>query len=966
MATKFDFLSPGVNIREIDNSVLPAETIAAGPILIGRSLKGPGMQPIRIRSYEDFVDVFGAPVLGSAGSTIDVWRDGNQIGPQYAGIAAQAHLASDTTPITFVRLLGDDSTINSVSAKKPGWTYNASSRTATSNKTAYGLFLINSASAGGGLPTTNPQGGLAAVFYVTEGFMALSGALADAGTTPAANQLTSSTNVLLQSVGSGRKFKLAIYGTDSTKSEEIIFDFDKADNSTYIRNQFNTNPILTNSTVTATDSRKTYWLGETFDRFITDQVTSGDAAGDVLGILMPLVSGSATNWANHEEKHAPAQSGWVFAQDTGSPVDFDPVIKSDKLFRFVSLHGADQIQKETMIGISEITLPVDSNINPFGTFSVQIMDLAGNVLEEFRNVDLNPSSDNYIVKLIGDTSFTWSDTEKKYNTLGTEPNSSNYFRVEVSNLVDNGGAQGLVPFGFFGPVRPRAFSLVSGSSTAQRDLRDSLPGNNSTNAFAGVFAGKDSPFFNLDTGTDFVNVPVKFTGSFKFPKIALRSGGTDGSPVDPYEVFYGIRPMEGTGNSRVDSGYSDYVRRLNATANNYDPDANGLAGVDYEYSFAFSMDDLVVNSLTRTVTYTSGSRVAGTSRTATSSSAELLDLDIQQFSMPVWGGFDGFDITESEPFRAALSANQTTLTSYVNYSLFKAVDSIRNSEQVIANSISIPGQTTPLITDKVISMCEDRKDLLGIIDLENGYTPSTEATTPAVGNVGTVISSAKTRKLNSSYACTFYPWVQIRANTGVSSGKLWAPPSVAAIGAFASSDRQSDLWFAPAGFTRGGLNPLGGTGGPGVVNVDGTLTAKERDKLYKININPIASFPGEGIVVFGQKTLQSTPSALDRINVRRLLIYLKGELSRISRSLLFEPNVTATWLSFKSQADQVLSDVKANFGVTEYKIVLDETTTTADLIDRNILYAKVFIKPTRAIEYIVVDLIVTNTGAEFV
>ena len=210
------------------------------------------------------------------------------------------------------------------------------------------------------------------------------------------------------------------------------------------------------------------------------------------------------------------------------------------------------------------------------------------------------------------------------------------------------------------------------------------------------------------------------------------------------------------------------------------------------------------------------------------------------------------------------------------------------------------------------------------------------------------------------------PWAQIQANTGFDSGKIWAPPSVAAIGAFANSERQSDLWFAPAGFTRGGLNPLGGVGGPGVINVDGVLTAKQRDKLYQINVNPIASFPGEGIVVFGQKTLQAIPSALDRINVRRLLIYLKGELSRISRGLLFEPNVNATWLSFKSQADQVLSEVKANFGVTDYKVVLDETTTTADLIDRNILYAKVFIKPTRAIEYIVVDLIVTNTGAEFV
>ena len=242
----------------------------------------------------------------------------------------------------------------------------------------------------------------------------------------------------------------------------------------------------------------------------------------------------------------------------------------------------------------------------------------------------------------------------------------------------------------------------------------------------------------------------------------------------------------------------------------------------------------------------------------------------------------------------------------------------------------------------------------------------TEGPTRVAGSLSSTISSARTRKLNSSFACAFYPWVQVAANNGEASGRVWNPPSGAAIGAFANSERQSELWFAPAGFSRGGLSPLGGVGGPRVVNVDGTLTARNRDDLYQININPIASFPGEGIVIFGQKTLQATPSALDRINVRRLLIYLKGELSRISRSLLFQPNVNATWLSFKTQAERVLSEVKANFGVTDYKVVLDETTTTADLIDRNILYAKVFIKPTRAIEYIVVDLIVTNTGAEFV
>ena len=947
MAVKFDFLSPGVNIREIDNSVLPAETIAAGPILIGRTRRGPAMQPVRVRSYEDFVDVFGAPVLGSAGGNADIWRAGFEQGPQYAALAAQAHLASDTTPITFVRLLGDDSTLVSLTTK-PGWTLGSPDSDPATNSTAYGLFLINS-----GAVASNPTGCLAAVFYVDSGYMTLSGTIA--GST----SLTSSAGTLIKSQGDNKEFKAAIYDTTlDTKLEEISFSFDRDDNSKYIRSQFNTNPVLTNTALIASASQKTYWLGETFDRMVADTVTNSDE-GTVLGIMLPLESSSA-NWAGHQEAHQPAQSGWVIAQDQGLPADFDPASSNQKLFRLVSLHGGDNLQKQTMVGISDITLPVDTAIDNFASFNVEVMDLAGNILEEFRGVNLNPNSDSYIVKRIGDTKATWSDTEKIYNYLGSEPNQSNYFRVEVSGLVEGGSAQGLMPFGHLGPVRPKGFTLIQDALGAQTFGATS---SGSASGFAGAFVeGKaDIPYAGGDAAT-FAALPTSFTGSFRFPKIALRGAGSEGNPVDEYDVYYGIRPMQLSSNSRVDDGYVDYVRRLTSDANNYDP------GTDYEYSFVFSMDDLVVNSTTRTVTYTSGSRVAGTSRTATNSADELVTtLGIEQFVMPIWGGFEGLDITEKEPFRNSLiGTSDTQNTNYIMYSAFKAIDSIRNSEQVIANSLSIPGVTNTKITDKVISMCEDRKDLLGIIDLADGYTPITEGQEAAVGSVTSTISSARTRKLNSSYACTFYPWVQIQANTGVDSGKLWAPPSVAAIGAFASSQRQSELWFAPAGFTRGGLNPLGGVGGPGVVNVDGTLTAKNRDKLYQININPIASFPGEGIVVFGQKTLQATPSALDRINVRRLLIYLKGELSRISRSLLFEPNVTATWLSFKTQADQVLSEVKANFGVTEYKIVLDETTTTADLIDRNILYAKVFIKPTRAIEYIVVDLIVTNTGAEFV
>ena len=150
-----------------------------------------------------------------------------------------------------------------------------------------------------------------------------------------------------------------------------------------------------------------------------------------------------------------------------------------------------------------------------------------------------------------------------------------------------------------------------------------------------------------------------------------------------------------------------------------------------------------------------------------------------------------------------------------------------------------------------------------------------------------------------------------------------------------------------------------------VVGVEQKLTSRERDDLYDVNINPIASFPSEGVVIFGQKTLQATRSALDRINVRRLMIFVKRGISQISSQTIFQPNVQTTWKGFKAKADAFLNDVKIRFGVDDFRVILDETTTTPDLVDRNIMYAKIFIKPTRAIEFIAIDFIITRSGASF-
>ena len=189
---------------------------------------------------------------------------------------------------------------------------------------------------------------------------------------------------------------------------------------------------------------------------------------------------------------------------------------------------------------------------------------------------------------------------------------------------------------------------------------------------------------------------------------------------------------------------------------------------------------------------------------------------------------------------------------------------------------------------------------------------------------------------------------------------------MAGIGAIAQSEAQSQPWFAPAGFNRGGISRLGGGRGPSTAGTVEHLTKKERDDLYTVKVNPIARFPATGdTVIFGQRTLQREASALDRINVRRLMIYLKRHIGDIADTILFDQNVQATWNRFKAAADKVLSTVQTNLGIVEYKLVLDESTTTADLIDRNIMYAKIFVKPARAIEFIAIDFIITRSGVEF-
>ena len=431
----------------------------------------------------------------------------------------------------------------------------------------------------------------------------------------------------------------------------------------------------------------------------------------------------------------------------------------------------------------------------------------------------------------------------------------------------------------------------------------------------------------------------------------------------PRDAYWGVDTTQ-TANTVFERSNLDITRAKPKDIDSYDASsANGT-----EDAWVFTLDDIRprTNSSTGHAIYTSGSRDAGTSYTAVSASYKgVLDNEFDRFTTMLHGGYDGVDSTEREPFRNRILSDGTERSNYAFYSIKKAIDTLSDVEEVEFNIAAAPGLTHEGLTGHLVNTCESRGDALAIIDVKGGYEPiyeSKDGESSRRSDVDTVVTNMRDRGLNSSYGCAYYPWVQIRDTVG--GQFVWVPPSVVALGAMSYAQRNSELWFAPAGFTRGGLSERGAAGLP-VVGVREKLTSVQRDKLYEANINPIASFPAEGIVIFGQKTLQVTRSALDRINVRRLMIYIKKEISNMAATVLFDQNVQATWKRFLGKANPFLRGVQSGLGLTDYKIVLDETTTTPDLVDRNIMYAKIFLKPARSIEYIALDFVITNTGASF-
>jgi hypothetical protein len=439
-------------------------------------------------------------------------------------------------------------------------------------------------------------------------------------------------------------------------------------------------------------------------------------------------------------------------------------------------------------------------------------------------------------------------------------------------------------------------------------------------AEAGSFPISSAPFGHAPYTNPIATLAGDVT---KVPAVVYQSGSVSNTSSSP--VYYSGFDFETIGTS---DDNKQYLKPIPAGAVNQ---------TGSNVIFAFDEPSLFTPTQILEASLISGSQAAAMVK--------------RQFVLAFQGGFDGLNPTIKPALGTAIDDANTQGFDCSNNSTngsiayTKAINAISNADEYDINLVVTPGiirSLHPSITTKVIDMVEDRQDCFYIADFVEATATITEATEEA-------------NSVDSNYVGTYYPWVK---TVDTNSNKLMSvPPSVLMPAVFAANDRLAAEWFAPAGLNRGGIS--------GAVSVLNRLTHSERDTLYENKVNPIAAFPGQGIVAFGQKTLQDKASALDRINVRRLLITLKKFIASTSRFLVFEQNTATTRARFLNTVNPYLEAVQQRQGLYAFRVVMDESNNTPDVIDRNILAGQIFLQPAKTAEFIVIDFNILPTGASF-
>lgn len=694
------------------------------------------------------------------------------------------------------------------------------------------------------------------------------------------------------------------------------------------------------------------------------------------------------------------------------------------LFKFEALDDGEYANKLYKISISNVKASANA-ANKYGTFNVQIRDwndtdLSPMVLEQFSNCSLDPTAENYIARLVGDRKVFYNfdainSTEKRIVATGKYPNNSKYVRVIMTDAVEKGlTPQAALPFGFRGPsllnVNPNTKVTDALSSAASR-----LAGQLNTSGLS-----TDSSSTLGITSSFLPPVPMRYKATRGETSDANFAGDPGSSEQANPAFYWGVKfercstssdPTSGdvlnanvvTEKNSLLEAYTKFVglEKLDVlvTGSNTDTMHNNKFSLSNVALYNTAFTDLTssVNTHMREAAYIRNAKLDNTNYTYSENGRNRITFatllasgtaaqynrfsSYAKFTNFMYGGFDGTNFLnrdarrlndKSVSFDAGGGASATNSISgfatnpsgqNVNnngvVSYLTAVDIATNPQEANNNILLIPGIREPYINDSAMQKVRDYGLSLFVMDipsyddsLNRLYDDST-----AKSNVNNTAAQLDSRAIDNDYVATYYPDVFVDDTTN--KRKVKVPASIAAIGALGFNDRVSYPWFAPAGFNRASLDF--------VSNVAVRLNVSDRDRLYDgSKINPIATFPKLGYVIYGQKTLKVNKSALDRINVRRLMLEVKRTIIDIAQKMVFEQNTPAVRNKFVADASFQLGFIQIQSGIERLKVVMNESNNTAEDVALNRLNGRIVVVPTRTVEFIAVDFIITSSGIQFV
>ena len=692
-----------------------------------------------------------------------------------------------------------------------------------------------------------------------------------------------------------------------------------------------------------------------------------------------------------------AYTPWIKSQSLGNG--------RKKLFRFWMLDaGVIADHAKVKISIANISKSTDL-ASDYGSFDVLIRsahdtDMEPVVLQQFSGCNLNPSSDRYVARVIGDVNtfydFEQNAGKQKLVTEGLYPNKSQYVRIEMHSDVENGSIDSTaLPLGFAGKhhLVLDGRTLTDGSGGYITMKEPPLPMRHTVSVGTGPKKVADSRFYWGVQYQDIVNISEQnqstkvidlvdnltkwFPALGSYPAwVGDNAGETDAHAsidADSYQknefslenVLVRTLP---TGTSPDVTNAVDSTMWHEAIYIRDGKDSNNTSGtpVNGDGSSQYVSEEQGLGGLDKHKDAANGYRYLDASLDFGSRASKKY----YKFTVPMQGGWDGHDLFDQDKsdmndlsaFRE-MDSNTSTFARFgtggvsgpTTAAFRKGLDILAEKSDVDIQLLATPGLRSAGVTDYAIDKTEDRFDALYLMDTipydhdNNRVNASTQET-----SVTNTVSKLSSRNLDTSFAAAYFPDVVLQDG----DNNVVAPPSVAVLGAMSLNDAVAHPWYAPAGFARGALATT--------LETQVKLNRSNMDSLYDADINPITALPqsGDSVVIFGQKTLLQAQSALDRVNVRRLLIDIRRKVRTVANQILFEPNREATLARFSALVNPILGRVQAQQGLDRYKVVIDTTTTTQQDVENNTIRGKIFLQPTRSIEFISLDFVVTNQGAE--